>query len=273
MGTTSRFRPQPPVNGAPSGSTSSARNWVGLGLLGAGILLVLVAAALAVVGYRGGGRLQLRRPSGRALATAAWLVAAVAVVVVGIRHFATSPHETALASQTPATPFTWRAGAFPAPDFALRDQSGERVSISGSAGAVRIVAFIDPVCRNFCPREASILGAAERTLGAHPAPIYAISVNPWDEAHKTLVTDDRHWRVGPAWHWAIGGRRALQRVWGGYKVGVRVTRARVNGVLIRSITHDELIYVVDRNGDIRALLPYPFTTAAVVQTVRRLQQS
>ncbi len=138
---------------------------------------------------------------------------------------------------------------------------------------MRIVAFIDPVCRNFCPREASILGAAERTLGTHPAPIYAISVNPWDQAHKTLVTDDRHWRVGPAWHWAIGERQALEQVWASYKVGVRVSRVRGNGVLIRSITYDELIYVVDRNGDIRALLPYPFTTAAVVQTVRRLEQS
>jgi cytochrome oxidase Cu insertion factor (SCO1/SenC/PrrC family) len=213
-------------------------------------------------------RVPLRMPS--VLLASVALAASAAVMMALIVHH--RPTVVQARSPLSAGGLRWPAGVRPAPAFRLRDQEGDPVSMRALRGRVVILAFVDPVCRNLCPLEAAILGRAERELRPSARPvIVAVSVDPWGDAHSNLVRDVRRWRVGPTWRWAVGSRAALSRVWRAYQVGVRARKLVVGGQTVHEITHDELIYVIDRRGDERLLYPYPFSVAQVVRAVTALQ--
>jgi cytochrome oxidase Cu insertion factor (SCO1/SenC/PrrC family) len=116
-----------------------------------------------------------------------------------------------------------------------------------------------------------VLARAAATLpsAARPA-IVAVSVNQWGNARRHLVQDIAKWRLGSRWHWAVGAPSALRKVWRSYAIGVQDTPATVAGVTVHQISHTEASYVLDANGDERALFLYPFRAADVVRTLRRV---
>jgi cytochrome oxidase Cu insertion factor (SCO1/SenC/PrrC family) len=166
---------------------------------------------------------------------------------------------------------TWAAGKLRAPDFRLTDQSGAPVSLAALRGRPVIVAFIDPLCRDYCPIEAQHLNDVVRTLpvGQKPA-IVAVSVNVYGNAHANLVEDGRKWKLVPQWRWAIGPAAALGRVWSAYHIAVLATTKTVAGVKVHTIGHTEAAYVIDAHGFQRALFVWPYSAGAVVQTLRAL---
>ncbi len=283
------------ANGHPVSSVVShplvkaASGASGHGLGASALMMLLGGAALVVVvwawslsrrplGLRAGvarrlrGWLRWRRPSALLLfGTAVWIVAIVLLIGATRRHFQAEAGALPLTRHSAAV--TWPAGAKPAPEFSLRDHNGHPISIRPSRGHTTIIAFLDPVCRKLCPREASILAQAQRRLGpGRRAHIVAVSVDPWGDQRRNLVRDIHDWNVGPDWRWAVGSRAALTRVWDDYHVGVTIKKLRLAGTTVHEIFHDELIYIVDGSGDIRALYSYPFTTADVVRTVTGLEQ-
>ena len=158
---------------------------------------------------------------------------------------------------------TWKAGQHPAPDFALRDQSGAPISLAANRGRPVILTFIDPVCTSLCPLEAKVLNSVEQQLqaGERP-PIVAVSVNPWGNARRYLLADVRRWRLTPDWRWAVGSRAKLSRVWRAYSVAVQFQG--------HNVSHTEGAYLIDRNGYQRALFLWPFVAADVTRAVRNL---
>jgi cytochrome oxidase Cu insertion factor (SCO1/SenC/PrrC family) len=169
---------------------------------------------------------------------------------------------------------TWPSGARAAPAFTLRDQNGRSVSITDLLGRDALITFIDPLCRNFCPLEARVLGeaAASLPLGERPS-IVAVSVNRWGDARANLVADEQKWRVGSDWKWAIGSPRALASVWRRYGIGVQDVPRTLAGVTVHEITHTEAAYLIDRSGHERALFVWPFTARTVENTVTSLAGS
>ena len=166
----------------------------------------------------------------------------------------------------------WPAGTRPAPPFVLRDQDGRPVTPRAGGRSLTILAFVDPVCRALCPLEAAVLGNVERQLPAASRPaIVAVSVNPWGNAHANLVRDIRQWRTGPSWKWAIGPRSQLEGVWRAYQVGVLAKLVKIAGTTVHEMSHDEMIYVIDGAGYERVVWPWPFTTAELLASIRRLQ--
>ena len=166
---------------------------------------------------------------------------------------------------------TWAAGARSAPAFSLTDQTGAPISLARFKGRPVIVTFIDPLCRNLCPLEAKILVRAQAQLPASQrAAIVAVSVNQWGNARRYLVQDITKWDLGTTWHWAVGPTPALRRVWRDYQIGVVDAPKTVAGITVHTISHTEASYIVDRNGDVRALFLYPFTAAEVATTVTRV---
>jgi len=161
-----------------------------------------------------------------------------------------------------------------APGFSLHDQNGRPVSVRSLRGHVTILAFLDPVCRNLCPLEASALGRVVRTFGASTRPaVVAVSVNPWGNSRGNLVRDLSKWNVGPGWRWAVGSRTALERVWNEYGIGVKIRTVRFAGVPQHEITHEEMIYVLDAGGRERDAFLYPFGVNQVTSVVRQLEGS
>jgi protein SCO1/2 len=196
------------------------------------------------------------------------LLAIIAVVLYATLR-SSGPSSTAVpVSDVPAA--TWTAGAQRAPDFSLTDQNGAAVSLAALHGRPVVVTFIDPLCRDFCPREASILTEAAAKLGPNAPAIVSVSVDPWADTATNFQADASHWKLGPTWRWGTGTYAELARVWKPYDVGVEVTHKTIAGVKVRYITHTGAAYLIDGKGFERALFLYPFTTDQVVSAAQAL---
>jgi protein SCO1/2 len=202
------------------------------------------------------------------LCGAALLLAAAAVAYLLVR--ALEPKSSDGQSDLAAT---WPAGTRPAPAFALRDEHGNPLTLASLRGRPAIVTFIDPLCRDFCPREASVLSEAAASLGKDAPAIVSVSVNPWADTPANFRSDASHWRLAPGWRWGVGSYGELADVWRRYAVGVQVTEKTIAGVKIRNIVHTGAAYLIDANGYERALFLYPFTTDQVVGATRSMLSS
>ncbi len=254
-----------------AGSVSSRP--AGLVTVAGGIVGILALTGLA-------GTIVLRRRQGRrwrpAIAVGALviaLVAAAGALAIDHRHARSSTSAAGSdGSDGTGEGFAWPSGQRPAPPFVLEDQRGRGVTPRAGGDRLTILAFVDPVCRTFCPLEAAVLGNVERALPPARRPvIVAVSVDPWGDARANLLTDIRKWHTGPSWRWAVGPRATLARVWKDYEVGVQVKVVRVARTTAHEVSHDEMIYVVDARGFERVVWPWPFTEAELIGSIHRLQ--
>jgi len=169
----------------------------------------------------------------------------------------------------PAT--TWDAGEHKAPPFTLRDQNGKTVSLAAYRGRAVVITFLDPLCRNYCPIEATRLESVVRSLPPAARPnVVAVSVNVFGNAHRYLVQDLNKWQLGSEWRWAVGTPAQLGAVWKRYDIGVLDQSKKLAGVVVHNIVHTEAAYVVDASGYERALYLWPFTAADVRSTLAGL---
>jgi cytochrome oxidase Cu insertion factor (SCO1/SenC/PrrC family) len=217
-----------------------------------------------------------RRPRTRAgrYAVVVAVVAAVGGVAVGVGV------GVGLLSRAPAAPrtaapiaaiATWGAGARPAPAFRLADQHGVPFTLRSLRGRPVIVTFIDPLCRSLCPLEARTLMQAVAAFPPAARPtIVSVSVNPWGNTAAAFRADTVHWRLGSGWRWGIADRSTLARVWRAYDIGVSFATRKVGGVAVHEVAHTEASYLVDAQGDERALFLYPFRATDVTAVLRRL---
>jgi cytochrome oxidase Cu insertion factor (SCO1/SenC/PrrC family) len=189
------------------------------------------------------------------------LLAAVALASVAALslRFVLHPSE---AKPAPASVHfvTWAAGQQHAPAIALHTAEGAPFRLSSLRGRASIVTFVDPHCTTFCPRESLVIDDAVRTLPEAQRPsIVAVSVDPTVTSPRVFRQEAKRFRWLPQWRWATGSHAALARVWHSYHVEVIPTKG--------DITHTELAYVVDANGDERALLLWPFHADDVLRAL------
>jgi cytochrome oxidase Cu insertion factor (SCO1/SenC/PrrC family) len=209
------------------------------------------------------------RPTVHRLRWALWAAALLVGLGLGLL-IARALSSSGVESPPPEAVQTWPAGARRAPAFSLLDQHGKRLTLASLAGRPAVVTFIDPLCRDFCPREASVLSEAAAALGKDAPAIVSVSVNPWADTPRNFREDAAHWRLAPGWRWGVGSYAELARVWRSYLVGVRVQKKTIAGVTVRQITHTGAAYLIDGNGYERALFLYPFTTDEVVTAARNV---
>jgi cytochrome oxidase Cu insertion factor (SCO1/SenC/PrrC family) len=166
---------------------------------------------------------------------------------------------------------SWPAGAKPAPGFTLRDEHGRPISLAAFRGRPLLLTFMDPVCTDFCPREAAIINRALALVPAAKRPsVVAISANRFEQSPAILRHDRAKWHLGARWHWAVGGAAAERRVWSGYGISVMDSPKVEHGKITHEITHTAATYVIDGRGDERALFLYPFRAADIARTLRAL---
>jgi protein SCO1/2 len=204
------------------------------------------------------------RPGARWLIIAVSALVGVAIAALIVR----SVRSHGSTSSPPEVTSTWGAGERPAPAFALHDQNGKAVTLATLRGRPAIVTFIDPLCRDFCPREASVLSEASAALGKDAPAILSVSVNPWADSAGNFRADKAHWRLAPGWRWGVGSYAQLAKVWRSYGVAVAVSKEKIAGITVRRIIHTGAAYLIDARGNERALFLYPFTTSQVVTAAR-----
>jgi protein SCO1 len=102
-----------------------------------------------------------------------------------------------------------------APDFQLRNQEGERVSMRSLRGQPVIVTFLYTHCEDTCPIQAQTVRGALDELG-HDVPALAIAVDPPNDtpqsARKFLAEQRATGRID----FVLGTEAELQPVWEGF---------------------------------------------------------
>ena len=202
-----------------------------------------------------------------------WAAALVLGVAVGLVIVLLQRHgSTAIRTAPPLhAASTWPAGAKQAPSFRLRDAAGSPISLRAFRGRLVLVTFIDPVCRDLCPLEAQTLMTVVRGLPASQRPaIVAVSVNPWADEAANYRIDAAHWHLGPEWHWAVGTKAQLARVWRAYDIGWQASTKTIAGVTVHRIAHTEGSYLIDASGHERALFLAPYGANDVLATIHGL---
>ena len=151
----------------------------------------------------------------------------------------------------------------PAPQFALRDQRGRIVSLSALRGRAVIVTFLDSLCKEACPVEGRLLGAAIRQVPAAKRPtLLVVSVDPTGDTPESIARAVRKWHLPGRVLWVRGTHRRLARVWRDYEITVDP----VSG----DIVHSTAVYLIDPRGDERAGFLMPFIPGLVASDLKTL---
>jgi protein SCO1/2 len=124
-----------------------------------------------------------------------------------------------------------------APDFNLRNQEGERVSMRSLRGQPVIVTFLYTHCQDTCPIMAQTVRGALDDLG-HDVPALAIAVDPPNDTERSARKFLAEQRVTGRIDFVLGSRAELRRVWRGF--GVRSQRVTEE--------HNARVTLVDARG-------------------------
>ena len=135
-----------------------------------------------------------------------------------------------------------------APDFRLRDQDGDPVSMRALRGKPVAVTFLYTHCRDTCPAQAQTLRGALDLLG-HDVPALAIAVDPprdtRDSAKAFLSKQSALGRID----FVLGSRGQLSPLWKGFAIRPQSVTAE----------HQSRFTLVDKHGFQR--IGYPGTEA------------
>jgi protein SCO1 len=102
-----------------------------------------------------------------------------------------------------------------APDFELRDQDGETVSMRGLRGKPVVVTFLYSTCRDTCPATAQQIRGALDQLG-HDVPAVAISVDPGTDTEQSARRFLAEQNMTGRMTFALGRRDQLAPLWQAY---------------------------------------------------------
>jgi len=152
-----------------------------------------------------------------------------------------------------------RSGTFDppreAPDFTLDGSNGRKLNLHDQLGKVVIVEFGYTYCQDVCPITLAHLTEAFRKMGNEARDVQLIYVTV-DPARDNPARLREHLAVfNPAFLGATGTPDELQAVEKAYGVRARQV-ASTNPALPYAMDHSSSLYLVDREGKLRGLVPF-----------------
>ncbi len=151
---------------------------------------------------------------------------------------------------------TLKAGIFDpprqAPDFVLQGSNASELRLSDYRGKLVVLGFGFTSCPDVCPTTLAVLASARRKLGAAAADVQVVyvTVDPQrDDAGRMksyLATFD------PTFIGGTGTAEQLAAVRKDY--GILADRKDYGNDY--TVAHSSYTYLIDRNGALRALMPY-----------------
>jgi protein SCO1 len=170
----------------------------------------------------------------------------------------------------PARPEGLRAGAFepsyPAPDFALRGSDGSEVSLARYRGKVVLLTFGFTYCPAVCPTTLATLAQARGSLGrsADAVQVIFVTVDPERDTaaqmRQYLAAFDKSF-VG-----ATGSPEMLKAAREAY--GVAASRQGTGADY--AMAHTSSIFLIDRAGKLRAMMPFGRDPSDFVHDIKLL---
>ena len=163
-----------------------------------------------------------------------------------------------------------RAGVFSppraAPDFSLRGSDGAELKLSRYRGKVVILGFGFTSCPDVCPTTLATLAGARKKLGleADELQVVYITVDPErDDAERMRKYLGA---VDPTFIGGTGTADELAAVRQSY--GISATRKDFGTNY--GFSHSSYTYLIDREGNLRALMPYGHSSDDYVHDVKIL---
>jgi protein SCO1 len=148
-----------------------------------------------------------------------------------------------------------------APDFELRNQDGETVSMREFRGQPVIVTFLYTTCEDSCPAQAQTVRGALDDLG-EDVPAIAVAVDPPRDTQRSARAFLSEQRALGRIDFVLGSRAELRPLWNGFFVRPQ------------SVTqeHNARFTLVDKRGFQRVGYPgFAATSEALAHDVRLLQ--
>jgi len=153
----------------------------------------------------------------------------------------------------------------PTPDFTLTDQAGQKVSMADQRGKLVLLTFLYTNCPDVCPLITQNLNQALQMLGTERdnARVLAVSVDPEGDTPKSVDEYAKAHHLLPEFHYLIGSRDELTKVWKAYDVAAVASDPEL-------VDHTAYTMLVDQSGEGRVIYDSQVKAKDVVHDVRAL---
>ena len=157
----------------------------------------------------------------------------------------------------PAPPGQLKAGiltpTLPAPELSLAGSDGKPLSLARFRGKVVLLAFGFSNCGEVCPITLATLAGARRKLGADAAGVQVVYVTVDPERDDAAQMRKFLGSFDPSFVGGVGTRAQIEVAEKSYGISVAKT---VNPDGSYTLGHSSSIYLIDRAGGLRAVMPY-----------------
>jgi protein SCO1/2 len=165
-----------------------------------------------------------------------------------------------------------KAGVFSpphaAPDFTLGGSDGAPLTLSHYRGKVVALAFGFSHCAEVCPVTLATLAQARKALGPQGRDLQVVYVTVDPERDDAARMKSWLGAFDPTFVGGTGSKQALDAVDKLY--GVSAAKVVTAGGY--SFGHSSSVYLIDREGRLRAMMPYGHVAEDYVHDVRLLMQ-
>jgi protein SCO1/2 len=162
-----------------------------------------------------------------------------------------------------------KAGVFEpprlAPDFTLQGSDGSALRLSAYRGKVVLLGFGFTHCLAVCPVTLATLAAARKALGAAATDLQVVYLTVDPERDDAARMRDYLAGFDPGFVGGTGSEAQLAAVRKDYGV-ISAKQAGADG----DYSHSSFVYLIDRAGRIRALMPFGHPAADYVHDVKVL---
>lgn len=192
------------------------------------------------------------------------------LVLAGFAMLSLAPHPAAPPAAAPRSASPFIAGVFDpphmAPDFALPGSEGSTVTLARYRGKVVLLEFGFTYCAAVCPTTLATLARAHRQLGKAVDSVQVIFVTVDPDRDSAATMRDYLAAFDPSFIGATGEPAALAAV--RQKYGVTAVKQGTGRDY--AFAHTSSIFLIDRQGRLRAMMPYGHDAADFVHDINYL---
>ncbi len=206
-----------------------------------------------------------------------WGVPLVALLLIG--------GVVAFTRSQSSVPLEFKGGAVvssrqQAPDFTLTDHNGQTQQLSSFRGRPVALTFVYTNCIDICPLIAWNMHLAYEQLGgdANKIALLAVTVDPERDTPAQMRAFSETRQLTNQWHFLTGVRPALERVWRAYGIqtqgvdsdGNVIPESDIANAKPAQIEHAAPMFLIDKQGNVRMLLPIDFAPETLVHNMKVL---
>ena len=158
----------------------------------------------------------------------------------------------------------------PAPEIALSGTDGKPFSMARFRGKVVLLAFGFSNCGEVCPITLATLAGARKKLGADAADVQVVYVTVDPERDTAAQMKQFLGSFDPSFVGGVGTRTQLEVAYRSYGISINKV-ANADGSY--TLGHSSSIYMIDRAGGLRAVMPYGHPADDFVHDLKILLRS